>query len=490
MVTDPQAGSERKPLPVTLTAIFAAVLILDRVVFHLFAGPLPDEAYYWLWGQHLDWSYFDHPPLQAWLQSATTLLLGNNLFALRVPALLTSAILIGCILWWVRKLGDDGIVLRRSEALLATFSAPLVYIFAEMVFNDHLLLALLAIASICLRTTLDAVARTGTPRLLSLYGAALAAGLAMLTKYNAALFVLGVLPVLFFRPYRPLWRSPHLYVALAVALACLIPIAVWNLNHSGASLQYNLVDRVGFVGIQGFAQGALTFLIGFLVALSPFLVAPLIRLVAQRAPASPWQSVAATIFIVSTLACVAVSAFTFTLYYWNIVAIVAMFPLIVAYFRTRIGLIAHLAFGALCATAFTINYAVVPLAALSGTIDSESGIVYDWPEIATEARSYLAQTGTGFLAASDYRHGSILAFTTDDRHVEVFSDRKSQFDFWRDDAALSGRDAVVVTDLWHPMSAEIQRHFSAVTKLGGHDVVRFGHLIAHYDFYRATSYRP
>ena len=28
-----------------------------------------DEAYYWMWGQHLSWSYFDHPPLDGWLQA-------------------------------------------------------------------------------------------------------------------------------------------------------------------------------------------------------------------------------------------------------------------------------------------------------------------------------------------------------------------------------------------------------------------------------------
>ena len=29
-----------------------------------------DEAYYWQWAQHLDWGYYDHPPLVAWLIAA------------------------------------------------------------------------------------------------------------------------------------------------------------------------------------------------------------------------------------------------------------------------------------------------------------------------------------------------------------------------------------------------------------------------------------
>jgi hypothetical protein len=28
---------------------------------------LDDEAYYWIFSQHLDWGYFDHPPMTALL---------------------------------------------------------------------------------------------------------------------------------------------------------------------------------------------------------------------------------------------------------------------------------------------------------------------------------------------------------------------------------------------------------------------------------------
>jgi dolichyl-phosphate-mannose-protein mannosyltransferase len=480
----------RRPVPLALLIAVAAILIADRAVFHLFAGPLPDEAYYWLWGQHPDWSYFDHPPLQAWLQGLSAHVFGNTLFGLRAPGLVTSGILIACLLWWVKKLHEDGVALSRTEALLVTFASPLVFIFAEMVFNDHLLIALLATASVLLRTTLDSVARNGRPVLSALYGTALAVGLAMLTKYNAALYVLGVLPVLLMRPYRPVWRSPHFYLALLLALLCLVPIAVWNLQHAGASLQYNLVEREAVASAPDVIRSALTFLAGFLLALSPFLVAPLIRLIRGGPPTSPWRAPAATIFVTSTLICVAISAVTFVLYYWNIVAVVPIFPLLLAYIRSRWGLVLHLIFGALIITAFTVNYAVVPVAALFGTIDSESGIVYDWPKITAEAESDRASAGAQFLAASDYRHGSILGFTAGDPDVVVFSSRKSQFDYWRDEAKLTGKAAIVVTDLWHPLSPDITGHFSTVEKLGGRDVVRFGHLIAHYDFYLAKSYRP
>ncbi len=73
-----------------------------------------------------------------------------------------------------------------------------------------LFVALLGIATVCAVMVLDAVEETGMPALAPLYGAGAALGLAMLTKYNAGLFALGlVITVLWYAPYRPLLRSPH-----------------------------------------------------------------------------------------------------------------------------------------------------------------------------------------------------------------------------------------------------------------------------------------
>jgi 4-amino-4-deoxy-L-arabinose transferase-like glycosyltransferase len=40
-----------------------------RLVLALATDLYFDEAYYWTWAQRLDWSYFDHPPLIAWLMA-------------------------------------------------------------------------------------------------------------------------------------------------------------------------------------------------------------------------------------------------------------------------------------------------------------------------------------------------------------------------------------------------------------------------------------
>ena len=44
---------------------------------------LPEEAYYWMYWQHPSLSYFDHPPMVAWLIGAGTRLFGDTEFGVR-----------------------------------------------------------------------------------------------------------------------------------------------------------------------------------------------------------------------------------------------------------------------------------------------------------------------------------------------------------------------------------------------------------------------
>ena len=55
-------------------------------------GPLPlgnGEAYYYTWSRFLDWSYYDHPPLVAWMVRLTTLF-GSSPAAVRLGPILAA----------------------------------------------------------------------------------------------------------------------------------------------------------------------------------------------------------------------------------------------------------------------------------------------------------------------------------------------------------------------------------------------------------------
>ncbi|OWK34716.1 ArnT family glycosyltransferase [Fimbriiglobus ruber] len=65
-------------------------------------APADDELYYWCWAEHLQLSYYDHPPMTAYLIRASTEVFGDTLFAVRFPALVASLFVLAVIGWLSR----------------------------------------------------------------------------------------------------------------------------------------------------------------------------------------------------------------------------------------------------------------------------------------------------------------------------------------------------------------------------------------------------
>ena len=77
-------------IPVRVSAAAIALLLLLRAVMAALLPLSGDEAYYWLWSQHLSLGYYDHPPAIAWLIRFGTLLLGDTELGVRLSGVLLS----------------------------------------------------------------------------------------------------------------------------------------------------------------------------------------------------------------------------------------------------------------------------------------------------------------------------------------------------------------------------------------------------------------
>jgi len=96
--------------PVRCRLILALVLGFG-LVSHLFfltnncpydlAG---DEAHYWLWSRKLDLAYYSKPPMVALIMRASTEIFGNEMWAVRLPALLFAIGTSLCTYWLVKTL--------------------------------------------------------------------------------------------------------------------------------------------------------------------------------------------------------------------------------------------------------------------------------------------------------------------------------------------------------------------------------------------------
>lgn len=460
----------------------ALVLLAVKLAMLVLAHPFMDETYYFVWGQHPALSYFDHPPLIGWTQGLAGAMFGWNIAGLRAMVLLT---LIGD-LWLLRQLARQlggeawrGWFWTGAVLFLAT---PILFGLTSVALPDHLLL-LFALATVyCVERF-----RADIGRVRWLYLAALAIGCATLSKYTGALLALGVLIHALATPaLRPVLRSPHFYLAALFALALQAPVLVWNLQHGFASFGFIVGGRAPLAGTLNLA-GLGGFLLGAVAVLSPFWLVPLARFLMARGDRHGFSR---TVFWLSTVGFLCASVFTNILIHWNVLAYLAVLPFLAPAFRSRLLLGAQVAYGALAIAAAAVNYAVVPITALTSHADQTSGWSYGWDEVAAAVRQAQQDQPDAFIAATDYALASPLAFALHDPAVTSLSPRRDAYDDWFDSAAHAGQSALIVADQWRPLDDGIRARFAAVTKLRTVEIVRFGRTLDRYTIYLAQGFVP
>ena len=222
----------------------------------LVAAALPlgiDESYAAVVSRTLSLSYFDHPPAVFWMAHAAAWLGGESPFALRWPFVLLFALTSGLLYLLTARL------FGARAGFWATLAAQVIPVFSlssgSWVLPDGPLLCGSVAAALALshaasvsRTDADGVhtaathRTTWTPWLLL----GLALGLAGLSKYHAALLGLGVAVfVLTDRGSRRSLGTVPPYVAVLIALLCVVPVFVWNAQHEWVSFRFQAGRAAG-----------------------------------------------------------------------------------------------------------------------------------------------------------------------------------------------------------------------------------------------------
>ncbi|UBF23733.1 glycosyltransferase family 39 protein [Kovacikia minuta CCNUW1] len=316
---------------------FLIAFLLLRLVFWFTTFPNPDEAYYWLWGQHPGLSYYDHPPFPAWIQGFTTAVFGRSRFVLRLPNLVSNGIFF--YIYYRITTYLYGTTARHYFWLtvLLILASPLYFLFLALAWNDHWLITFSLISCYWFIQFLDGYLRDGKGESWRLYGAAGAIGLAFLCKYNAVFIILGfAAAIVANKGLHPLGRDRRIYWAGAIAASALIPILLWNLSNDFQSFHYYVDRSVNTRGFNLNIGPCLNFLLFSFLLVSPFNWIGFYRSFKQRdrwMSSSPtYRSVAFWVFLSSTVPLTMISLLSAALYYWNITAYLLLFPLVPAVF--------------------------------------------------------------------------------------------------------------------------------------------------------------
>lgn len=219
--------------------IFLSTLLRFCIAIFLEFGN--DEVYYWTYALHLQWNYFDHPPMLALLIRLTTFNLHwQNEFFIRSGSILCAA-----LNTWLIFLIGKGIKDERAgwyASLLYTSSIYCSIIAGTFILPDSPQL-LFWVFSIYLMTAII----SGQPnknRNLLLLGISI--GLCIMSKVHGIFLWVGFGSyILFFQ--RDLLKTPYLYVAIILTAIIISPIFFWNLQNHFITYSFHN-NRIGFFG--------------------------------------------------------------------------------------------------------------------------------------------------------------------------------------------------------------------------------------------------
>jgi hypothetical protein len=192
------------------------------------------EAYYATWSRFLDWSYYDHPPLLAWMVRLTTSFGVSPATIRLVPVLSAGAA--GLLFY---RLAERFFGPRAALLALIILTAIPVFLVSSFVLNPEAPLAPLWIGYLL---TLEGMRERDDDYRPLLAGALL--GFAFLAKYTAILLVpTTFLYLAFSAPSRRWLRRPSLYLGGLLALVISLPVLYWNVKHGWPTLRLHLVER-------------------------------------------------------------------------------------------------------------------------------------------------------------------------------------------------------------------------------------------------------
>lgn len=201
-----------------------------------------DEAQYWVWSLHPDWSYATKGPGIAWTIWLARHVLGDAAWAIRTPATLSS---------FVTTLALAGLTWDIFRSRVAAFATAVWWTVAPIALASAVLMTIDPLFLTCWLLALWAAWRglsAQSPWWLVAAGAALGAG--CLYKYTTLLLLPGLAAWVFAWRRSMHWTRAHALATLAglsVLALSLLPMVLWNARHGWTTLPHLL----GHLGVEG-----------------------------------------------------------------------------------------------------------------------------------------------------------------------------------------------------------------------------------------------
>ncbi len=452
-----------------LLYVFVGLLTAFRI-YYIIAGYYalaPDEAYFWQWSRHMDWSYYDMGPMVAWIIALFTKIFGHTELGVRFGAvILSTGVSLIVYRLALEMFGSSAVAfttvflmniipIGAAGSFIMTYYSPQVFLWSLSLFFLHRAIS------------------TGKGGWW--YGLGISMGLGVLSHH--LFFVLSAqvaLYLLLSREGRPWLARKEPYLAGIIALDLFLPVLFWNIEH----------DMVMFRHATGLMAGDrpalmvfLEFIGGQLGVISPFVCLATFWAILVSAYRGFWIKDDRWLFLFLTSAPLLIFIGSLSLgrrveanwpvsaYVSGMVALSALFHL-----REKRRMWQSIYAGISVATALFVTSVghfpslLTSLYDLPPRLDT-SNRLYGWRELGRRLSEIRREMPWSFLASLDYGIASEMAFYTEG-HPQTYCPpvgrRQSQYDYFEDINHQKGRDALYVT-VNPTMEPQVQALFDRIS---------------------------
>ena len=212
---------------------------LFRLILLPFMGLMPQDAYYYLYGQNLSLSYFDHPGMIGYLLRIFTEIFGQSIFTIKFADFIITTLTILSFY----KLASYFLSKQKLARAIVLFASTIfVSILSFNSTPDVPLLLFWTLSLICLYKAIFE-----EKKWFWILGG-IAMGLAFNSKYTALLLQIGLIAFLVFsNKYRKLFLSPWFWISLLLSVAVTFPVWYWNYQNEFASFAFQSSERTSSI---------------------------------------------------------------------------------------------------------------------------------------------------------------------------------------------------------------------------------------------------
>jgi hypothetical protein len=412
--------------PVRFFLFFWAVLNIVQVSLMELTS---DEGYYWFYAQHLQWGYYDHPPMIAAMIKAGSQLFPGELGVRFFNVVLSTA---GLALFF-SLLPDE--YKRKQRTYLVLLSAPLLHYLTFLVFPDGPLLFFSLLFLVVYKRFLQ------KQTIVTAFLLGLSLALMAYSKYHGALVLLFTIIA---NP--KLLRSGYFYLSLFIAALLFAPHLWWQYQQGFPTLKYHLGGRTGQWSFRHVGE----YISQQLVAIGPGLI-----FVPFVCRAKEVFERTLMFIIIGALSFFLLSSFkTFVHFHWTSIAVYPLLYFAVVYYNqpTKTGLFRRLILPLVVLFFVVRILLMVPL--IRGMHVGED--YYHGRQSWAKEIAAVAGDRPVFMP-NNLREASLYSFYSGNMGVTLYNrpEKKSQYELWGYEDSLQGKEVLFVTDYQHEGSKEL-----------------------------------